>query len=344
MQAKILINICKNLHNAISGPVPIFFIAIGFSNREIIQAFIDRGTDVNLVDDIGCSALEIVADNSLPRDDQKEVMELLLKNGANVRHNGGRGLVYEKESVVWNPALFELLMNYTNPNDIDFLDNSGVTLLFRLCLRECFDACRMLIKAGAKFFPEGVVGFPMYLIAMDYNKPNMIPFLVEQGVQPIYEELLRALLSGKFDLAKPLYDVSDDRVKYLNLLYFMTENQLDNVRRLLDFGADPNHIIDDTYATMNIAGVDEGSFHLDGNIAISATMYPIMTNNLELTDLLLQYGGDVHRANISMAEQPRKCIITALQFIDSRCLWKMKALIDKHEDTKLLDSLHPPKF
>ena len=175
-------------------------------------------------------------------------------------------------------------------------------------LGEFFDACRILIEAGAKFVPDGAKEPSLFWLLTKYNNSNQVASLIEQGIHTDYHDFHYALFKEYYDILKLIYDGLEERIKCMILLYFVIDNHTANVKTLLDFGADPNHVFEDPDDDIKIAEVDEGFAYLEGNIAITPTMYPIMTNNLELTDLLLQYGGDVHRANISSYQNSNQVI------------------------------------
>jgi ankyrin repeat protein len=114
-----------------------------FSRLEIIQALIDLGADVNVLDELDGTPLIDAVDNEDPR-----VMETLLRSGADPNVASGTGLT-ALMSAAMDGNRRAVLVLLEHGADINAADLVGRTALMRAAREGHQELCELLLQAGA---------------------------------------------------------------------------------------------------------------------------------------------------------------------------------------------------
>ncbi len=190
-----------------AGNPSLLFLAVKNDKADAIKYLINAGIDINEKNNDGISALMGAASNNSP------LIKLLLENGADpnaMNNNGGTVLMFAR----LHPEVIKLLLDAGA--QINKQDIFGNTTLIHAIV-DNIESAKLLINAGANIALEDQEGKTALFIAATEN-PSAIEPLIKAGADPN-----KPNSKGKL----PLFTAAK-------------RGALEGVKKLLEFGANPN--------------------------------------------------------------------------------------------------------
>ena len=294
--------------------------AVKARDQRSVRALLDRGADVNAREGDGATALHWAVER-----DDAEVADALLRAGADVTAANDYGVTPASLACLNRNAamLGQLLAAGADPNAATSL---GETLLMTCTGTGAADAVAMLLDRGASVNArEASYGQTALMRAAAGADPEVVRLLLAHGAD-IHARSTTYLLP--VSLGNPLDDVGGGAVMvpqrgYTPLLFAARHGRVENVRLLLDVGAD----VDDTAPTGESALV-VASFSGQGRVAAlllergadpddqGAGYTPLHTavvrGDLELVEALCARGADPNARLAEGSQQRREAYWYAL--------------------------------
>ncbi len=294
--------------------------AVKARDQRSVRALLDRGADVNAREGDGATALHWAVER-----DDAEVADALLRAGADVTAANDYGVTPASLACLNRNAamLGQLLAAGADPNAATSL---GETLLMTCTGTGAADAVAMLLDRGASVNArEASYGQTALMRAAAGADPEVVRLLLAHGAD-IHARSTTYLLP--VSLGNPLDDVGGGAVMvpqrgYTPLLFAARHGRVENVRLLLDAGAD----VDDAAPTGESALV-VASFSGQGRVAAlllergadpddqGAGYTPLHTavvrGDLELVEALCARGADPNARLAEGSQQRREAYWFAL--------------------------------
>ncbi|MEY4641790.1 MAG: hypothetical protein RLZZ227_1784 [Pseudomonadota bacterium] len=239
---------------------------------EAVQVLLDHGADVNAAESWGLTTplMWAVAEN------HAEVARLLIANGANL----------EARSVYIPPGTgrgFEgTLPRERRPEEVGpVVYASGEFTPLLLAARDGrMESVRVLVEAGADVNAIAADGKNGIGLAIFNGSFDIASYLVDQGGDVNQADAQRFT---------PLFWAVERRNMETapNFPWMVTDDPLPLIRKLLEQGADPNHLVNNTPNARMRGGSPRIVF-------ATAIMRAAFSSDLELVQLLLMFGADPH--------------------------------------------------
>lgn len=212
--------------------------AVKAGDERAVRALIDRGVDVNAREGDGATALHWAVER-----DAAGIAEALLRAGADVTAANDYGVTAASLACLnRNAAMLESLL--AAGSDPNAATSMGETLLMTCVGTGAADAVAMLLERGAADVNarEASYGQTALMRAAARDNPEIVRLLLAHGAD-IHARSTTYLLP--VSLGNPLDDVGGGAVMvpqrgYTPLLFAARHGHVDNVRLLLDAGADVN--------------------------------------------------------------------------------------------------------
>lgn len=245
--------------------------AVKNNNIKLMRLLLDNKADVNAATEIGATALMFAAQRDI---DSSEIIELLLKYGANINHranDGGTAL-----SVAVNFGHINNVKTLLEHNaDTELYEYGSWPILSVSIGKNNKEMVNILLEHGCNPNTKIENGGPTALmLAAIHNNYELVRMLIEKGanVNEISFEGATALFSavslGNIDVVKYLVDHGAD-VNFINnegwspLIIAADNGYLDIVKYLVEHGANIEHNIlkDDTIKLMRLTALTKAIQH-----------------------------------------------------------------------------------
>ncbi|KAK3745897.1 hypothetical protein QZH41_017874 [Actinostola sp. cb2023] len=220
-----------------------WFSAVSCGNERELRYLIDAGADINVIDNVGDTALMLAAENG-----KEEVARVLIDAGAdiNVTNNyGDTALMLAAEN-----GKEEVIALIDAGADVNVTNNDGYTALMLAAEKGKDEVVRALMKAGADINVTNKYGYTALMIAAGNGKKEVARALIDGGADVNVANndgdtaLILTAENGKEEVARALIDAGAD-VNVTNnygktaLLLFAAQYGKEQVARaLIDAGAD----------------------------------------------------------------------------------------------------------
>jgi ankyrin repeat protein len=256
---------------SVTGDTPLM-LAARTGKAEAVKVLLDHGADVNAAEEWGKTTALMWAVS----EGHAEVAELLLQHGAAIEARSayippdtGRGfegaISRERRAEEVGPVIFA----------------SGEFTPLHLAARDGrFEALKVLVESGADVNAIAADGKNALGIAIFNGNYVIADYLIDAGSDVNQPDAQRF---------SPLFWAVDRRNMETapNFPWVVTEDPLPLIRKLLDKGADPNWLVDNTPRARMRGGSPRIVF-------ATALMRAAFSADLELVELLLEHGADPH--------------------------------------------------
>lgn len=146
-----------------------FFIAVNNNHSSIVDFYIRKGIDINIVDKLGGTALSLAISNN-----NEIIAKKLIDAGAHINSfSGGLAVAHSNETI--------LQMLIDARLDLNVQSATGHTMIMYAVDCGNVHALKQLIKAGANFNLQDNEGFTAIMFAMGQDKYEMTKILIEAG-------------------------------------------------------------------------------------------------------------------------------------------------------------------
>jgi ankyrin repeat protein len=333
------------------------------NNTEAVKTLLDKGADVNKVDDDKRTALMLAVDNN-----NLKMVQDLLENGADVNIQDKNGSKPMEVAVIKNYLkMVQVLLDNSgvNINEVYILGNTALMLAVDNNNLEIVNA---LLDKGADVNMVNMV---------DYDKRTALMFAVDRlNFRAVWKEEIvdhkkknseLINLGNKINLETALDDVEKKINLNINIIKALLEKgadvnmvdykkrtalmkvargykgELDIVKALLDKGADVNKVDDEgktalmlaayegtlnTVKTLLDKGADVNMVDHDKRTALMLAVG--YTRKLDIVKALLDNGADVNKVD----HEGKTALMTAAKYGD---LEGVKALLDKRANVNIQD-------
>lgn len=280
-----------------------------------IKLLINKNT-VNARYNNGSTPLFFAIENDL-----NEIINLLIKNGANIYTQNINGftplmIAVEKE----NYEITELLINKFKENSqknnrkvdyINIINEGGLSALMIAIYQKNIKIIKLLLEGGADINKKNLSNNTALMFAAKENQLEICKLLIEKGAniynQNIYDEtpLIYAVKSGNLDIVNLLLlnlkNNKNNNIKYINtinnnfgrsaLMIAAEENKLEIAKLLIEKGANVN---------------------LQNEDSETALMIAIQKKNKDIIKLLIEEGANVNLEKLKLNNTINKNIINLL--------------------------------
>ncbi len=266
--------------------------AIEKNSKDMVEALINKGINVNITDSEGRTALIRAAAK-----ENMYIVDLLLKKGVDVAHKdvtGKTAIFYAIKT--GNYPILKLLLDNGKNIDINTTDTGGYTALMHAAKCGNKKIVEILLQKGANptiKSSDGKTALEILILSDNYNPETEA--LLKRYMPADQTTVVSAELVEKY--SRKLIDAS-------------ISCDIEEVKRLLEKGANVNKLEKDTNRTALIIAVDHNrndivKLLLQKNADVNhkdvtgrtALMYAIENNNTEIVKLLLNSGADVNQTN-----------------------------------------------
>ncbi len=337
-----------------AGAAPQLIEAVKARDHRSVRALLDQGADVNAREGDGATALHWAVER-----DDAEVADALLRAGADVTAANDYGVTPASLACLnRNAAMLErLLAAGADPNAATSL---GETLLMTCTGTGAADAVAMLLDRGASVNArEASYGQTALMRAAARDDPEVVRLLLEHGAD-IRARSTTYLLP--VSLGNPLDDVGGGAVMvpqrgYTPLLFAARHGRVENVRLLLDAGADVDEAAPTGESALVVASfsgqgrvaallLERGADPNDQGAGYTPLHTAVVRGDLELVEALCARGADPNARLIEGSQQRREAYWFALseRWRGATPFWLaakfaevdiMRALVDRGADPLL---------
>lgn len=329
--------------------------AVKARDHESVRALLDRGVAVNAREGDGATALHWAVER-----DDAEAAEALLRAGADVTAANDYGVTPTSLACLnRNAAMLDrLLAAGADPNAATSM---GETLLMTCAGTGAVDAVEMLLDRGAANVNarEASYGQTALMRAAARDDPEIVRLLLAHGAD-IHARSTTYLLP--VSLGNPLDDVGGGAVMvpqrgYTPLLFAARHGRIENIRLLLDAGADVNEAAPTGESALVVASFSgqgraaalllaRGADPNDQGAGYTPLHTAVVRGDLELVEALCARGADPNARLIEGSQQRREAYWFALseRWRGATPFWLaakfaevdiMRALVDKGADPLL---------
>ncbi|KAJ8521330.1 hypothetical protein ON010_g17836 [Phytophthora cinnamomi] len=233
----------------------LLMIAAQCSQMDVVRFLVDRGADLNAVDNLN---------NSTPLlRDELPMIWLLIEAGADVNAADNWGLSSLFYGAV-NSNLDVIQLLVESGADINAVDSRKHPPLMIAARRCWLDGVQFLVNCGADVNAVGDDGLTPLMLAADQGKFDVFQYLVQHGadVRAVDKDestmLMHAAMGGSLNAVELAFknrtDVKTaDKNGWTPLMYAVKSGKLDAVRFLLEKGADVNTVNKDGKTAAYIA-------------------------------------------------------------------------------------------
>ena len=294
--------------------------AVKAGDQRSVRALLDRGVDVNAREGDGATALHWAVER-----DDAEVAGALLRAGADVTAANDYGVTPASLACLnRNAAMLErLLAAGADPNAATSM---GETLLMTCAGTGAAEAVAMLLERGANVNArEASYGQTALMRAAARDDPEVVRLLLAHGAD-IQARSTTYLLP--VSLGNPLDDVGGGAVMvpqrgYTPLLFAARHGRVENVRLLLDAGADVNEAAPTGESALVVASfsgqgpvaallLDRGADPNDQGAGYTPLHTAVVRGDLELVEALCARGADPNARLAEGSQQRREAYWFAL--------------------------------
>ena len=337
-----------------AGAAPQLIEAVKARDHRSVRALLDGGADVNAREGDGATALHWAVER-----DDAEVADALLRAGADVTAANDYGVTPASLACLnRNAAMLErLLAAGADPNAATSL---GETLLMTCTGTGAADAVAMLLDRGASVNArEASYGQTALMRAAARDDPEVVRLLLAHGAD-VHARSTTYLLP--VSLGNPLDDVGGGAVMvpqrgYTPLLFAARHGQVENVRLLLDAGADVDEAAPTGESALVVASfsgqgrvaallLERGADPNDQGAGYTPLHTAVVRGDLELVEALCARGADPNARLVEGSQQRREAYWFALseRWRGATPFWLaakfaevdiMRALVDRGADPLL---------
>ena len=295
--------------------------AVKAGDHQSVRALLEQGADVNAREGDGATALHWAVER-----DDAELAETLLRAGADVAAANDYGITPASLACLNrnNAMLARLLAAGADPNAATSM---GETLLMACAGTGAVDAVAMLLDHGAANVNarEASYGQTALMRAAARDNPEVVRLLLAHGAD-IHARSTTYLLP--VSLGNPLDDVGGGAVMvpqrgYTPLLFAARQGRVENVRLLLDAGADVNEAAPTGESALVVASfsgqgevaallLDRGADPNDQGAGYSPLHTAVVRGDLELIEALCARGADPNTRLTEGSQQRREAYWFAL--------------------------------
>ena len=291
-------------------------------SKEVLQAIIDHGADVNATDQQNCTALFIACDKS-----NTDAINVLLNAGADTNialdDNSTTCLMH----AVFKNSSKEVLQTFIDHGaDVNATSNENATALWLACDERNKHAISVLLKAGANTN-----------IALDDSGDTCL-------MRAVYKDWRKDFLQAIIDYGVEMNET--DQQNCTALFIACDKSNTDAINVLLNAGADTNITLDDSGVTCLMRAVDKYCSKevlqaiIDHGADVNATDKAHDTalwracdrSNTDAINVLLHAGADT---NIALDDNGDTCLMQAVYKDCSKEV--LQAVIDHGADVNATD-------
>ena len=294
--------------------------AVKARDHRAVRALLEQGADVNAREGDGATALHWAVER-----DDAEVAEALLRAGADVTAANDYGVTPASLACLnRNAAVLERLV--AAGADPNAATSMGETLLMTCAGTGAVDAVAMLLDRGANVNArEASYGQTALMRAAARDNTEVVRLLLAHGAD-IHARSTTYLLP--VSLGNPLDDVGGGAVMvpqrgYTPLLFAARHGRVENVRLLLDAGADVNEAAPTGESALVVASfsgqgrvaallLDRGADPNDQGAGYTPLHTAVVRGDLELVEALCARGADPNARLAEGSQQRREAYWFAL--------------------------------
>ncbi|CAK9019208.1 Ankyrin-3 (ANK-3) (Ankyrin-G) [Durusdinium trenchii] len=249
---------------------------------EMAKALVEKGANLDLVNKMGLTALMISVTHN-----QVETIELLVEHGAalDVQGEGGKTALmmscrYDQPKVVAAMLAREA--------GVDLVDEKGWSALMQACLFEQEASAVLLIEAGANPDFVSEEGDTALMLALTGDQPSMAELLIESGANP---------------------NLSDPKNEWTPLIFACRQGAMDIAELLIGKGADLDHVDKESWTALMYTCrakqpvlsqllIEEGAdLNIQDKDGWTALMHALLYDQLDTAKLMIDKGADVNITN-----------------------------------------------